>query len=95
MHLFVERRNQEKGAYLHLHKQADKFQTTRANGDLSEMIAAAYRYHDKGCTLLLEEDHFDLYTVDLDFCATQKITATEMQSIVDERMNYIKSHYKA
>lgn len=45
--------------------------------------------------MLLDEDHFDLYTVDLDFCSTDKITVRDIQEIVNERLGYIKSHHKA
>ena len=45
--------------------------------------------------LLLDEQRFDLYTFDLDFCAIQKMRVTDIQTLVEEKLTYIKTHHKA
>ncbi len=97
MHIFVERQGNEKGWYSYFHKHGGKFQTSQKSGDLKQMVRDAYGFHTKkeSIAILLDEDHFDLYTVDLDFCTTDKITVRDIQEIVNERLGYIKSHFKA
>ncbi len=97
MHIFVDRRSDEKGGYRYFHKHGGKFQTSHKMGEMKEMMRDAYSFHEKkeSIVLLLDEDNFDLYTVDLDFCSTEKISVRDMQNIVNERLGYIKSHYKA
>lgn len=52
------------------------------------MVRDAFSFHQKkeSIVMLLDEDHFDLYTVDLDFCATEKIGVRDIQLIVNERL---------
>lgn len=97
MHIFVERWSEDKWGYRYFHKHGGQFQTSHKTGEMNEMLQDAYNFHAKKETivLLLDEDQFDLYTVDLDFCATEKINVRDIQTIVNERLAYIKSHHKA
>ncbi len=97
MHIFIDRWSDKKWGYRYFHKHGGKFQTSHKPGEMKEMVKDAFSYHQKkeSIVLLLDEDHFDLYTVDLDFCATEKITVRDVQLIVNERLGYIKTHYKA
>lgn len=97
MHIFVERWSEDKWGYKYFHKHGGKFQTSQKVGEMKEMLRDAYSFHEKKETivLLLDEEHFDLYTVDLDFCSTEKIGVKDIQNIVTERLGYIKAHHKA